>query len=332
MCTNFKHPQAADGTVCVGRTMEFPDVLPWQLGVIASDLAGQSQASANAKSWTAKYGVVGMSAFNQPSWMADGINTAGLSAHVLYMPGHCTYQAAHNDGTDIGALEIVAYVLGTCATTAEARATIEACNVVEYKPSEIPVSLPLHLIVHDATSCIVAEFHPDGMRVLDNPVQIATNAPYLEWHLTNVTNYLSLTPDNPAPIEIGGTTFAPAGQGQGFRGLPADENSSSRFIRLLAQVRFATPPTDAKHAVMDTIRILHGFDLVPGTVMEDVPGGKQMPLLTMWSTVSNLTANTYAYNTIDDPTWYEIDLKTTDFSTSRSIEFTTSGWLTPATI
>ena len=37
MCTNFKHPKATDGTVCVGRTMEFPDVIPWQLGVVAAD-------------------------------------------------------------------------------------------------------------------------------------------------------------------------------------------------------------------------------------------------------------------------------------------------------
>jgi choloylglycine hydrolase len=332
MCTNFKHPKAADGTVCVGRTMEFPDVLPWQLGVVASNHSGASGASGNAKKWTAKYGVIGMSGFDQPAWLGDGMNTAGLSGHVLYMPGHCTYQAPKNDGSDIGALEGLAFVLGTCATTAEARAALETCNFVDYTPKEVPISLPLHMIVHDADSCIVAEFHPDGMRIHDNPVQIATNAPYFDWHLTNITNYLSLTPENPAPIQIGGTTFAPAGQGQGFRGLPADENSASRFIRLLANVRFADAPTDEKHAVMDTIRILHGFDLVPGTVMEDVGGGKLMPLLTMWSTVANLTGHTYSYNTIGDPLWYEFDLAKIDFSTSRCAEFTTTGWLTPATI
>lgn len=331
MCTNFKHPKAADGTVCVGRTMEFPDVLPWQFGVLASDFEGTSAASSKGKTWTATYGVVGMSAFH-PNWLADGMNTAGLSAHILYMPGHCTYQASRNDGTDIGILELIGFILGTCATTTEAKVALGTCNVVEFTPAEVPVGLPLHLVVFDKDACVVAEFHPDGMRVLDNPVQIATNAPYLEWHLTNLTNYLSLTPTNPAPIEVGGTTFAPAGQGQGFRGLPADENSSSRFVRLFANVHFATPPADAKAAVMDTIRILHGFDLVPGTVLEDVGGGKTMPLLTMWSTVSNLTGGRYAYNTIGDPTWYEVDLATTDFSSSRLSPFATGGWLTPVTV
>lgn len=330
MCTNFKHPVAKDGTTCVGRTMEFPNVLPWELGVLAENAAGASAASSNAKTWTGRYGVVGMSAFGQP-WFADGLNTAGLSGHLLYMPGHATYYDAKNDGSDIGILEVLAFVLGTCASVAEAKAALATLNVVNYQPKEVPVPLPLHVIVHDHDSCAVAEFHPEGMVISDNPVQVATNAPYLDWHLTNVTNYLSLSPDNPKPVNIGGTTFAPAGQGQGFRGLPADENSSSRFIRVLANVSFAQQPADQMACEMDTVRILHGFDVVPGTVMEDTPAG-MMPLLTMWSTVSNLTAKRYIYNTINDPQWYVIDLNTTDFSTSRHAPFTTTGTFTPTTV
>jgi len=331
MCTNFKHQVAVDGTVCVGRTMEFPDVLPWQLGLLASDFEGTSAASSKSKTWKAKYGVIGMSAFDTPQWMADGMNTVGLSGHALYMPGHCTYQDAKNDGTDIGALELLAFILGTCETTTEARAALATCTVVNYTPKEIPVPLPLHIILHDKDSCIVAEFHPEGMTVLDNPVQVATNAPYLDWHLTNVSNYLGVSPVNPAPITIGDTTFTSPGQGQGFRGLPADGNSPSRFVRVLANVRFAQQPADEKHAVMDTIRILHGFDIVPGTIIEEF-GGKQIPELTMWSTVSNLTGTKYSYNTMNDPLWYEIDLTKLDFSTSRSAAFVTDGWLASATI
>ena len=332
MCTNFKHPKAADGTSCVGRTMEFPNVLPWQLGVLASNYEGASAASSKAKTWTAKYGVVGMSAFDTPQWLADGMNTAGLSAHALYMPGHCTFVDAKNDGTDIGALELIAFVLGTCATTAEAKAALATCNVVNFQPKQIPIPLPLHIFFHDADSCIVIEFHAEGAHILDNPLQVGTNSPYFEWHLENVTNFIGFSPNNPAPMEIGGTSFAPSSQGQGFRGLPADGSSPSRLIRALANVRFATPPADEKHAVMDTIRILHGFDIVPGTVQEDLGGGKTIPELTMWSTVSNLTGGSYLYNTIDDPTWYEIDLKSLDLSNSRSVEFTTTGWFTPAKI
>ena len=34
MCTNFKHRPAEDGSVVVGRTMEFPKGIPWLLSVL----------------------------------------------------------------------------------------------------------------------------------------------------------------------------------------------------------------------------------------------------------------------------------------------------------
>jgi choloylglycine hydrolase len=331
MCTNFKYPAAADGTVCVGRTMEFPNEIPWQLGVLASNYAGQSTVVPNGKSWQGKYGVVGFSAFDNPQWYADAMNTQGLSAHALYMPGHCTYYPPKGDGTDIGVLDVISFVLGTCTTTADAKAALATCNVVDKFPPQIPIALPLHIIVHDKTSCIVAEFHPDGMRVLDNPVQVATNSPYLEWHLTNVANYLSFTPDNPAPIQIGGETFAPFAQGQGFRGLPADGTSPSRFIRALTTVRFASTPSDQQAAELGTIRVLHGFDIVPGNVEETGAQGL-VPELTMWSTVSDLTANRYLVNVFSDPQWYAIDLATLDFTSSRSKPLPSGGALAPLSL
>ncbi len=111
MCTNFKYPTATDGTVCVGRTMEFPNVLPWDLAVLAANASHQSQIVPNGKKWQSTYGVVGFSGFSNPQWFADGMNSAGLSAHALYMPDHCTYYAPKNDGSDIGILDVIGFCL-----------------------------------------------------------------------------------------------------------------------------------------------------------------------------------------------------------------------------
>ena len=329
MCTNFAYPTAKDGTVCIGRTMEFPNVIPWQMGIAATNAAAQSTLVPKGKTWHTSYGVIGMSAFGNPQWYADAMNTAGLSGHLLYMPNHCVYQAPKGDGTDISILDVLAFLLGTCATVAEAKEAVITCNVVGTVPKEIPIELPLHVILHDKDSCAVVEFHAEGMRVLDNPTRVATNAPYLEWHLTNVANYLSLSPDNPAAVTINGTTFAPSGQGQGFRGLPADENSPSRFIRVLTNVRFADAQADGAASERETIRLLHGFDLVPGTVLEDTPKGL-MPLLTMWSTVANLTGNRYLFNGYDGPQWFAYDLASLDFGTSRCAPMPVSAGMAPA--
>lgn len=324
MCTNFKYPTAKDGTVCVGRTMEFPNEIPWDLGVAASDHKGQSMVVPNGKTWQAKYGVIGMSGFNNPQWFADGMNTAGLSAHLLYMPDHATYYDPKGDGSDIGILDVLAFVLGTCSTLDEAKAAIMTCNVVNVNPKELPIPLPVHVILHDKSSCVVAEFHPEGVKVSDNPVQVATNSPYIDWHLTNVSNYLSFSPNNPAPITIDGTTFAPFAQGQGFRGLPGDGTSPSRFIRVLTNVRFAPQPSDQNDAEVQSIRVLHGFDIVPGTIMEPALPSGTTPELTIWSIVANLTGQRYLYNTYTETQWYAIDLASTDFTTSRSVAFAPS--------
>ena len=331
MCTNFKHQQAVDGSVAVGRTMEFPDVLPWQLSVLADDFHGASQSVPDGRTWTATHGVVGIGAI-EPQWLADGTNTAGLSAHLLYMPGHCTFAQPRHDGSDIGVIELLAFLLGTCATVAETKTAVATCNVVDFAPPQIPVPLPTHVIVHDATSCAVIEFHPDGMVVSDNPVQVATNAPYLDWHLTNVNTHLTLSPHVPGDVTIGGRTFSPLGQGSGFAALPGDGSSPSRFIRVLTDVRFAAQPADERALLMDCVRILHNFDIVPGTIEEDIDATTVLPEMTMWSTVSNLTGHQYLVNTKDDPLWYTIDLASTDMSTSRLVPFPTGGSFTSLTV
>lgn len=332
MCTNFAYPAARDGTVCIGRTMEFPNEIPWELAVLASDASGVCTLVPNGKTWQAKFGIVGMSAFSKPQWLADGMNEAGLSGHLLYMPDHATYYAPKGDGSDIGILDLIAFVLGTCSTVEEAKAAALSVNVVNVTPKEIPIPLPLHLIVHDKDSCAVVEFHPDGPRATDNPTRVATNSPYIDWHLTNVTNFLSLSPENPTPVNIGGTTFSAFAQGQGFRGIPGDGTSVSRFIRVLTEVRFAPQPTSQEDAELQSIRVLHGFDISTGSVMETGPTGGLVQELTIWSAVANLTGQRYLYNTYDDPQWFVIDLSTTDFSTSRSVAFAHSGGPTPVTI
>lgn len=132
-------------------------------------------------------------------------------------------------------------------------------------------------------------------------------------------------------MQIGGSTFAPSSQGQGFRDLPADGTSPSRFIRALTIARFASPPADQQSAELGTIRVLHGLDIVPGTVEETGAQGS-VPELTMWSTVSYLTANRYLVNVFSGPQSYSIDLATLDITSSRSRPLPSGGAPTPLSI
>ncbi len=93
MCTNFKTKKATDGSVVIGRSLEFPTEMPTALAALPADYAGMGVASGGkpGKAWSATHGVVGMCAFGKPEFLIDGMNDAGLSAHLLYMPGgYCT--------------------------------------------------------------------------------------------------------------------------------------------------------------------------------------------------------------------------------------------------
>lgn len=59
MCTTFKHRPAKDGAAVVGRTMEFPVGLPWQLQVVSKGTQFSS-VMPGGRTWTSTYGIVGI--------------------------------------------------------------------------------------------------------------------------------------------------------------------------------------------------------------------------------------------------------------------------------
>ena len=97
---------AADGSYVQSRTIE------WARGVLQSEYVviprGQRLRSftplgADGMTFTAKYGVVGLSVV-QKEFIAEGINEAGLSAGLFFFPqygGYEPYEPAQNDRTPV---------------------------------------------------------------------------------------------------------------------------------------------------------------------------------------------------------------------------------------
>ncbi|MET0296713.1 MAG: linear amide C-N hydrolase, partial [Microbacterium sp.] len=80
MCTSFQL-RADDGSVCVARTMEFPDMLGANLTAIPRGITLTSESpGGDGATWTTTHGVVGMDAVGKPQWLTDGMNEAGLYA------------------------------------------------------------------------------------------------------------------------------------------------------------------------------------------------------------------------------------------------------------
>jgi choloylglycine hydrolase len=321
MCMTFKLPVAQDGTVVAGRSMEFPVGMPTQLAVLPADYVGISSVAEGErpKSWTASHGVVGMGVFGRPNWLIDGINTAGVSAHILYMPGgYCTFRPARGDGTDVSQVDLAAYLLGTCSSIDEVKAAVAEINIIGIDPG-LGFVPPIHCLIHDTTGSVAIEFHPDSVQVVDNPVSIATNAPFLDWHLTNLGNYLGMSAENPRSEMIGGLRLSPLGQGEGLRGVPADYTPPARFARLFSILRLLEPASDAAAAELLALHICNAFDIPQGAVRERV-GSSLVAEVTVWDSVLNLSTPRYAYRMFGNPETYVVDLASVDFEKPERLQ------------
>lgn len=331
MCTNFKMKQATDGTVVVGRSQEYAINIPTSIGVLPIGFLGASLVPDGATSsveWVSKYGVVGMAGFGNAAWLFDGMNTAGMSLHGLAMPnGYCVYSEPKNDGTDVSVNDFAAFILGTCGSVAEAKAAAATVNVWG-KDVGMGFVPPLHFLIHDPQASVSIEFHDGVMHIVDNPTSIGTNAPFLDWHLTNLNNFVGLQQLGRNPVEALGSTFAPFGQGGGVMGLPGDYTGPSRFVRAAAFVALSDVPKDSSTAENQTLHMLNAFDIPTGILHEEV-SGKIANVVTQWVTMSNLTAQRYSYRTEDDPTVYTVKLNSIDFTKpARTVPIASGGGFT----
>jgi len=331
VCTSFQL-RAVDGSMCVARTMEFPDMLGAKLTVIPRGVALTSAApGGDGVAWTTRYGVVGMNAAGAPQLLTDGMNEKGLYAGALYMPGFASYQAPGDEPSrTLDVLDAVTYALSTCETVAEVFAAFSDLVVWGHENTVINRVPPLHVVLHDATGASgVIEFEDGAQQHRDNPLGVATNAPYLPWHHDNVRNWLPrLTAANPAPVEINGVEFAPLSQGQGFVGLPGDSGSTARFLRATAYVMTLKAPADADALEQLSFHAINNFD-IPVGMMSTVDGtGLERDEVTMWSSISSLTARRYIVRIQANPMPVAVDLSTTDFSgdAPRQVDLVAGGF------
>ncbi|CAB4906800.1 unannotated protein [freshwater metagenome] len=317
MCTNFKVPVAEDGSVVVGRSLDYPAQFPVSLCVLTT---GQSRRALGpvdataAKEWTTRFGVVGLALFGQEGLIFDGLNSNGLSAHTLYMVGGFFHPIEfRGDGTDVSQLELTSYLLSTCGSVADVRAAVAEINIWGWDGG-LPFMPPVHVLVHDVNESVAIEFRPDGVVVVDNPTSVGTNSPYLEWHLLNMNNHVGFSSVNPDGQAIAGGKIRPMGAGWGLHGLPGDYSGPSRFVRALVFTSLADTPATGKDAEMLALHILNAFDIPAGVVKEPGPNHSVLSEVTYADTICNLSELRFAYRALNDPIIYVVDLKETDFT------------------
>ena len=160
---------------------------------------------------------------------------------------------------------------------------------------------------------MVAEPSDEGLRLFDNAFGVMTNAPSFDYHLTRLSEYMTLTPKNPDNNLTREARLTPASGGYGAIGLPGDWSSASRFVRGVF-AREHTLKTD--DSVLDFFHIIGTVEVPNGTSQE--PDGQ--PTLSVYTSAIDTAGGIYYYKTYDSFGISSVRLGGAALDGSRAIE------------
>ena len=208
---------SADGSYFQARTIEWAGSNLNSVYVVVPRNFTQTSFTPKGKNgmtFKAKYGYVGL-AVEEKEFVAEGLNEAGLSAGLFYYPNYGSYLLYDEryNSTTISDLQLVPWLLSQFATVDEVKANINKVRVVSLMGGD-GKEAAIHWRVGDSSGKqIVIEIEQGVVHIYDNPVGVITNAPGFQWHLTNLSNYINLTPVNPPAQEMYEFKVNPIGHG-----------------------------------------------------------------------------------------------------------------------
>lgn len=270
-CTGIKLT-AKDGSIVHGRTLEFGIEIDTSAVVIPRgyEFVGTTPQGPGL-AYKAKYAAVGAIAFDNLALM-DGMNEKGLAVGIFYFPGFARYTSVtdENKSKALSPIEFSNWILTQFATIEEVKAALSNVIIAPTVSKEWgPTPPPFHYIVYDKNGKALVIEPIDGKLVTyDSPLGVITNSPAYDWQMTNLRNYVNLTPINPKPVQFNGIELVPFGQGTGMLGLPGDFSPPSRFVRAAVFCSTAIPSETSTEGVFQAFHILNQFDIPVGVARE----------------------------------------------------------------
>ena len=153
-------------------------------------------------------------------------------------------------------------------------------------------------MVVDATGkAIVIEPINGELIVHDNPVNVITNAPTFDWHLTNLRQYIHLTTKEAPSIELGKLKVGRIGTGSGMIGIPGDITPPSRFVRAAYYVNRLPQPATVEQGLNLVMRLMNYFFITKGMVMEK---GQTSEEYMQWQSFVDLKNKRFYFSNYDN--------------------------------
>ena len=213
--------------------------------------------------------------------------------------------------------ELIPWLLGRCATLAEARQLLERVNITDTPFCAGLPAAQLHWMVADRTGCLVVESVADGVRVYDDPAGVLTNNPPFPMQLFALNNYAQLSPEPPVNRFAPDLPLETYSRGMGAMGLPGDLSSQSRFVRA-AFVRANSVSGDGEmESLSQLFHILGSVEQQRGCCR--LAGGECE--LTLYTGCCNADRGVYYYTTYDNGQITAVDMHRADLDGDAPVSY-----------
>ena len=307
--------KSKDNSVIAARTIEWAESVMNNLYVVVprnQELQSLTPSGMDGVKFKSKYGYVGL-AVEQKEFMVEGINEKGLSAGLFYFPNYGKYQPYNEAKKDqcLADFQVVSYVLAECSTIDEVKEALGKVRIINIDPRSSTVHWRF---TEPSGRQVVLEIVNEVMHFYENPLGVLTNSPGIEWHWTNLNNYINLKPGNTPEHNFGPLEMKSIGHGSGLLGLPGDFTPPSRFVRAsFFQLTAVQQPT-AEESVVQAFHLLNNFDIPTGTEVPFEKASIALPSATQFTVASDTHNRKIYYRTMYNSNIRCIDLKAIDFN------------------
>ncbi len=297
MCTAI-NVKTQFGSIFLGRTMDFSYPLDPQLYVVPRGYEWNNQL--NTHTIKTNYTFMGIGQDISPVTFADGVNEMGFAIAVLYFPGYAVYDPIdmqERQTISVTALEMTKFLLSTCANVHQAAELLKTIRIVGIEDPVTQSVAPLHWIMADKEgACCVIEKTEKGLQVMNNPIGVLANSPDFLWHMTNLRNYMNVTPTQMEAIKWNSFSLMPFGQGAGTFGLPGDYTPPSRFVRAAFIKSHTIYSNNQSEAVTACFHVMESVSIPKGVVMTK----RKTSDYTQYTAFIDLTTSQYFFKTYDN--------------------------------
>lgn len=285
-----------------GRTLDYEFSYGEEIVVMPRGYTFQFRS---AKAGKSHYAIIGMAHVEgEYPLFYDAINEKGLGMAGLNFVGNAVYGKERADRDNVAQFEFIPWILCQCATVEEAKTLLERTHLTDTQFNDhLPVA-QLHWLIADRTASITVESVKDGLKVYDNPVGVLANNPPFPEQMSQLTNYMHLSPKAPKNLFSDKLSLEPHSRGMGALGLPGDLSSQSRFVRVAFTKMNALSGDSESESVSQFFHILGAVDQQRGCC--EVGEGKYE--ITIYTCCCNADKGIYYYTTYENHQITAVDL------------------------